>query len=71
MDGKVKSFRCNVREPLGMRRPYQYAEVTKDEAQRHRCTFYEAVNNDLHPFRLSDRKVNSQTHCPASHCDVY
>ncbi len=27
-----------------MRRTYQYAAVTKDEAQRRRWTFYEAVN---------------------------
>jgi len=55
-DGTVKSFRCKARESLGMRRTYQYAAVTKDEAQRSpsallravsmsngRWTFYEAV----------------------------
>ena len=43
-DGTVKSSRCKARESLGMRRTYQYAAVTKDEAQRRRWTFYEAVN---------------------------
>jgi len=56
-DGTVKSSRCKARESLGMRRTYQYAAVTKDEAQRSpsallravsmsngRWTFYEAVN---------------------------
>jgi len=42
-DGPVKSFRCKARESLGMRRTYQYAAVTKDEAQRRRWTFYETV----------------------------
>jgi len=55
-DGTVKSSRCKARESLGMRRTYQYAAVTKDEAQRRpsallravsmsngRWTFYEAV----------------------------
>ena len=46
-DGTVKSSRCKARESLGMRRTYQYAAVTKDEAQRRRWTFYEAVNLDL------------------------
>ena len=54
--GTVKSSRCKARESLGMRRTYQYAAVTKDEAQRRpsallravsmsngRWTFYEAV----------------------------
>jgi hypothetical protein len=35
-DGTVKSSRCKARESLGMRRTYQYAAVTKDEAQRRR-----------------------------------
>ena len=55
-DGTVKSSRCKARESLGMRRTYQYAAVTKNEAQRRpsallravsmsngRWTFYEAV----------------------------
>ena len=42
-DGTVKSSRCKARESLGMRRTYQYAAMTKDEAQRRRWTFYEAV----------------------------
>ena len=59
-DGTVKSSRCKARESLGMRRTYQYAAVTKDEAQRSpsallravsmsngRWTFYEAVINRL------------------------
>ena len=57
-DGTVKSPRCKARESLGMRRTYQYAAVTEDEAQRRpsvllravslsngRWTFYEAVNH--------------------------
>ncbi len=28
-----------------MKRTYRYAAMTKDEAQRSRWTFYEAVNN--------------------------
>jgi len=47
-DGTVKSSRCKARESLGMRRTYQYAAVTKDEVQRRRWTFYEAVKNDGH-----------------------
>jgi hypothetical protein len=43
-DGTVKSSRCKAHESLGMRRTYQYAAVTKGEAQRRRWTFYEAVN---------------------------
>ncbi len=43
MDGPVKSSRCKARESLGMRRNYQYVAMTKDEAQRRRWTFYEAV----------------------------
>jgi hypothetical protein len=43
-DGTVKSSRRKARESLGMRHTYQYAAVTKDEAQRRRWTFYEAVN---------------------------
>ena len=43
-DGTVKNSRCKARKSLGMRRTYQYAAVTKDEAQRRRWTFYEAVN---------------------------
>ncbi|MEE8299713.1 MAG: hypothetical protein V3R28_00235, partial [Desulfatiglandales bacterium] len=35
------------RESLGMRRTYQYVAMTKDEAQRRRWTFYEAVNISL------------------------
>ena len=42
-DGTVKSSGCKAHESLGMRRTYQYAAVTKDEAQRSRWTFYEAV----------------------------
>ncbi len=42
-DGTVKNSRCKAHESLGMRRTYQYASVTKDEAQRRRWTFYEAV----------------------------
>ena len=44
LDGTVKSFRCKARESLGMRRTYKYVGMTKDEAQRCRWTFYEAVN---------------------------
>jgi hypothetical protein len=36
--------RAGARESLGMRRTYQYVAMTKDEAQRRRWTFYEAVN---------------------------
>ena len=55
-DGTVKNSRCKACESLGMKRTYQYAAVTKDEAQRRpsallravsmsngRWTFYEAV----------------------------
>ncbi len=45
-DGTVKSSRCKARESLGMRRTYQYVAMTKDEAQRRRWTFYEAVKVD-------------------------
>ncbi len=45
-DGTVKSSRCKARESLGMRRTYQYVAMTKDEAQRRRRTFYEAVKVD-------------------------
>jgi hypothetical protein len=48
-DGTVKSSRCKARESLGMRRTYQYAAVTKDEAQRRRWTFYEAVKSNPYP----------------------
>jgi hypothetical protein len=44
-DGTVKSSRCKAHESLGMRRTYQYVAMTKDEAQRRRWTFYEAVKN--------------------------
>jgi hypothetical protein len=44
-DGTVKSSRCKARESLGMRRTYQYVAMTKDEAQRRRWPFYEAVKN--------------------------
>jgi endo-1,4-beta-mannosidase len=44
IDGTAKSFRCKARESLGMKRTYQYAAMTEDEAQRRRWTFYEAVN---------------------------
>ena len=47
IDGTVKSFRCKARESLGMKRTYQYSAMTKDEAQRRRWTFYEAVNVKL------------------------
>jgi hypothetical protein len=43
LDGTVKSARCKARESLGMRRTYKYVGMTKDEAQRSRWTFYEAV----------------------------
>ena len=43
-DGTVKSSGCKARESLGMRRTYQSAAMTKDEAQRRRWPFYEAVN---------------------------
>jgi hypothetical protein len=61
-DGTVKSSRCKARESLGMRHIYQYAAVTKDEAQRRpsvllravsmsngRWTFYEAVKSNPYP----------------------
>jgi len=57
-DGTGKSSTCKARESLGMRRTYQYAAVTKDEAQRSpsallravsmsngRWTFYEAEDS--------------------------
>jgi hypothetical protein len=47
--GTVKSSRCKARESLGMRRTYQYVAMTKDEAQRCRWTFYEAVNINTQP----------------------
>ena len=47
LDGTVKSARCKARESLGMRRTYKYVRMTKDEAQRSRWTFYEAVNLGL------------------------
>jgi len=65
-DGTVKSSRCKERESLEMRRTYQYAAVTKDEAQRRpsallmakslsngRWTFYEAVKvtSTIFPLR--------------------
>jgi hypothetical protein len=43
LNGTVKSSRCKARESLGMRRTYKYVGMTKDEAQRSRWTFYEAV----------------------------
>jgi hypothetical protein len=43
LDGTIKSSRCKARESLGMRRTYRYVGMTKDEAQRSRWTFYEAV----------------------------
>ena len=43
LDGTVKSARCKARESLGMRRTYKYVGMTKDEAQRSRWTFYEAI----------------------------
>jgi len=51
-DGTVKSSRRKARESLGMRRTYQYAAVTKDEAQRRRWIFYEAVSNVADYLRL-------------------
>jgi hypothetical protein len=51
MDGKVKSFRCKASKSLGMRRTYKYAAMTKDEAQRRRWTFYEAVKIDFTGLR--------------------
>jgi len=47
LDGTVKSSGCKARESLGMRHTYQYAAVTKDEAQRRRWTFYEVVKHDI------------------------
>ena len=47
-DGTVKGSRCKARESLGMRRTYQYVAMTKDEAQRRRWTFYEAVKVNCH-----------------------
>ena len=47
MDGTVKGSRCKAGESLGMRRTYQYVTMTKDEAQRCRWTFYEAVKSTL------------------------
>jgi hypothetical protein len=52
LDGTVKSARCKARESLGMRRTYKYVGMTKDEAQRSRWTFYEAVNLDKGDFGL-------------------
>jgi hypothetical protein len=43
LDGTVKSSRCKACESLGMRRTNKYVGMTKDEAQRSRWTFYEAV----------------------------
>ena len=55
LDGTVKSSRCKARESLGMRRTYKYVGMTKDEAQRSRWTFYEAVNSGVHvPNLLCD-----------------
>jgi hypothetical protein len=48
-DGTVKSSRCKARESLGMSRAYQHVAMTKDEAQRCRWTFYEAVNINTQP----------------------
>jgi hypothetical protein len=44
LDGTVKSARCKANESLGMRRTYKYVGMTKDEVQRSRWIFYEAVN---------------------------
>ena len=52
LDGTVKSSRCKARESLGMRRTYKYVGMTKDEAQRSRWTFYEAVNFIMRNFRF-------------------
>ncbi len=59
-DGTAESSRCKAHESLGMRRTYQYAAVTKDEAQRSpsallravsmsngRWAFYEAVKLEI------------------------
>jgi len=43
-DGTVKSSRCKARESLGMRCTYQYAAVTKDEAQRRPSALLRAVS---------------------------
>jgi hypothetical protein len=43
-DGTVKSSRCKARESLGMRRTYQYAAVTKGEAQRRPSALLRAVS---------------------------
>jgi len=51
LDGTVKSSRCKAHESLGMRRTQKYVGMTKDEAQRCRWTFYEAVNTALNQKR--------------------
>jgi hypothetical protein len=51
-DGTVKSAKIKARESFGMRRTYEYAAMTKDEAKRRPArhlaggdwTLYEAVN---------------------------
>jgi hypothetical protein len=43
LDSTAKSSRCKARESLGMRRTYVYVGMTKDETQRSRWTFCEAV----------------------------
>ena len=43
IDGTVKSSRCKAHEYFRNEAYLQYAAMTKDEAQRRRWTFYEAV----------------------------
>jgi len=45
LGGTVKSSRCKARKSLGIRRTTKYVGMTKDEAQRSRWTFYEAVSS--------------------------
>ncbi len=51
-DATGKSSRCKARESLGMRRTYQYAAVTKDEAQRSPSALLKAVSMSNGPSVL-------------------
>jgi len=51
-DGTVKSSRCKACKSLGMRRTYQYAAVTKDQAQRRPSALLRAMSLSNGPSAL-------------------
>jgi hypothetical protein len=51
LDGIVKNSRCKAHKSLGMKRTWQYAAMTKDEVQRRRWTFYDAVSRKIETIK--------------------